>query len=287
MVRILILIGFSFIFMHLHATGTINKYINMKYSYISFSTIFIFILLTIAQVYFYVKDGDKKNHDDHDHEHDHSCSCGHDHSHDEDKWYKKLIVYPIMIFPLVAVMCFPIATLDSKMVEAKGFHFPILEGDDASSNHQILQPDTSTYYGAEDYDKLMDKSKKQYEKKNSIILNDDNYLKGMETIYNFPGEFTGKTVSLTGFSYNSDDLKKNEVFLFRFGIIHCVADSGVYGMLIQFPDDMDLENDEWLRVSGELDTMYYQPFKKTIPVLKVKKYEKISEPEDTYVYRQY
>ena len=31
-----------------------------------------------------------------------------------------------------------------------------------------------------------------------------------------------------------------------FGIIHCVADSGVFGMLVEFPEDIDIEDDRWI-----------------------------------------
>ena len=57
-------------------------------------------------------------------------------------------------------------------------------------------------------------------------------LKGMETIYNYPGEFTGKNYLFKGFVLEMI-LLKEQYFLFRFGIIHCVADSGVYGMLVK------------------------------------------------------
>ncbi|UNL82915.1 TIGR03943 family putative permease subunit [Priestia koreensis] len=281
MLRIIILMAFTFIFMHLHATGDITKYINMRYSYISFSAIFIFLALTLAQLYFYMRGEDQHGHD---HDHGPNCSCGHDHAHDEDKWYKKLVIYPILIVPFASVMFFPVATLDSSTVEAKGFHFPILHDGGSSSLHQFLEPDTSTYYGADYHQKMMDQTQKYYKDKNTIKLEGPMFLKGMEALYHYPGEFTGKNIELTGFSYNNKDLKDNQLFVFRFGIIHCIADAGVYGMLLQFPKDMKMENDQWLTVKGKMSTMYYQPLKKTIPVLNVTGYEKISKPKDPYAY---
>jgi putative membrane protein len=50
---------------------------------------------------------------------------------------------------------------------------------------------------------------------------------------------------------------------------------------------MHPKNDEWYSVTGELESIYYQPFKKTIPLLKVSSHSKIAEPDDPYVYRQY
>ncbi|MDQ0880315.1 hypothetical protein [Peribacillus sp. V2I11] len=58
-------------------------------------------------------------------------------------------------------------------------------------------------------------------------------------------------------------------------------------MLIEFPEGMHPKNDEWYSVTGELESIYYQPFKKTIPLLKVSSHSKIAKPDDPYVYRQY
>ena len=40
----------------------------------------------------------------------------------------------------------------------------------------------------------------------------------MEVIYDYPDQFAGKTIELTGFVYN-DPNNKDSQFLFRFGII--------------------------------------------------------------------
>lgn len=58
-------------------------------------------------------------------------------------------------------------------------------------------------------------------------------------------------------------------------------------MLVEFPENMDIKDDQWLHVKGTLSSEYYQPFKSTIPVLKVKDWSTIKEPKDPYVYRTY
>jgi putative membrane protein len=278
MLRVLILIGLTYLFMHLHASGDISKYINMKYSYISYSAIYILAIFTFISIYFYMKE------DQHDHD-----QCGDDcgHSHEENTWWKKAITYGVFIFPILTGLFLPVATLDSNIVEKKGFYFPVYADSDPSSQHQFLQPNTSVYYGQDAYDELMAKSLKKLLKKDMLELNESNYLTDLESIYNYPGQFIGKEVKITGFSYSTDELAANQKFLFRFGIIHCVADSGVFGMLVELPKDVNPKNDEWLTVSGKLETIYYQPFKKTIPYLKVTSWETIPTPDDPYVYRQY
>lgn len=101
-------------------------------------------------------------------------------------------------FPIVSGLFFPIATLDSDIVKAKGFHFPVAQAEstDPFMRRQFLRPDTSIYYGKEGYRGVMEKGKKEFVTKDSVTLNDENFLKGMETIYNYPGEFTGKNYHL-------------------------------------------------------------------------------------------
>lgn len=285
MIRILILIGFTFLFMHLHATGDISKYINMKYSYISFLAIFILGFLTLVQFYIYGKS------DDSGHLHDEACSpeCGHDH-HKKPSRFKNITVNSILIFPLISGLFFPIASLDSETVKTKGFHFKGLENEGDFGEHQFLKPDTSVYYGKESYNTIMDKELQPFTKGDAVVLHDKNYLKGMESIYYKPGIFLGKQIQFKGFTYNAEDQtksKSNELFLLRFGIIHCIADSGVFGMMVEFPKGTSFPNDKWIEVDGTIETQYYQPFKADIPYVKVKSWKEIKKPEEEYVYRGY
>lgn len=282
MIRSLILIGFTYLIFQLHLSGDISKYINMKYSYLSATAGYALLVLTIVQILLLNKDHSKDAGCEHDH-------CGHNHSK-EDKWYKKLLVYPIFAFPIISGLFFPIATLDSNIVKAKGFHFPIYdEGKgDPFMQQQFLRPDTSVYYGKDEYDARMKTEKKKYIDQKTIFLNDKNYLNGMETIYNFPGDFLGKDIEFKGFVFNdAETIDKNQLFVFRFGIIHCIADSGVFGMLVDMPDGTKLGNDEWITVKGKISTIYYQPFKTNIPILKVEKWTKTAAPKDQYVYKGY
>jgi putative membrane protein len=249
----------------------------MEYSYVSQIAIYILAIFTLMGSYLYFKE---------DNQEDVDCQCGHDHSRENKKW-KRNLTYFLYFIPILTGLFLPVATMDSNIVEKKGFHFPVYEDSDEYSQHQFLQPDTSLYYGKDDYLTLMDNSLKGLVDRDSLQLTDKNYLNDLEAIYYSPGKFTGKQITLTGFSYNSNELAKNQAFLFRFGVIHCVADSGVFGMLIEFPEGMHPKNDEWYSVTGELESIYYQPFKKTIPLLKVSSHSKIAEPDDPYVYRQY
>ncbi|WP_445491996.1 TIGR03943 family putative permease subunit [Niallia sp. 03133] len=279
MLRILVLIGFTYLFLHLHASGDISKYINMKYAYISEAAIYIFIIFSLICIYFYVKREDHAHKDCADH-------CGHDHAKEENTWWKRGFTFLVLLTPIFTGLFLPVATLDSNIVAKKGLFFPVYKEGDQYSQHQFLQPDTSGYYGKDGYADVMDKGRKKLINKDTIHLEEGTFLNDLETIYNYPGEFMDKQVALTGFSYHEKDLDANQVFLLRFGIIHCIADSGVYGILLDLPDELKTKNDEWFQVTGKLENIYYQPFKKTIPVLKVTKWTKVEKPKNPYVYRQ-
>lgn len=202
------------------------------------------------------------------------------------KKLKKFIGYTLVIIPAVTGVVLPVATLDSELVDAKGFSFPSLEdGNDQYGTHQVLNPDMSKFMNQGDFHDLVSKESKAYVGKNHITLTDENYLVGLEVIYNYSGDFVGKTLTMKGFSYNGPGLQANQLFLLRFGIIHCVADSGAFGLMLQFPKNIHIPNDEWFQVTGTMDTVYYPQMKTNIPVLKVTSYKPITQPKDPYVYR--
>ncbi|MHA6483194.1 TIGR03943 family putative permease subunit [Paenibacillus sp. strain BS8-2] len=301
MIRFFILIGFALMFAIIHQNGQLNMYINTKYAYLSISAIVLLSLLAVVEfVRIYRLDKHHHSHDhtgpehhhhshSHSHDHDHDDHYGLDHSHEPTSRWKRMVGYTILLVPICTGIFMPVQTLDSSFVKAKGFSFPTPQeiNDDTPGEHQFLKPDSSVFYGKEGYDKLKNKELTEFIDLKEINLDDSNYMKGMEVIYNFPGEFMGDTVSFTGFTYKGEQADNDHYFLFRFGFIHCVADSGVFGMLAEFPQNTSFEDDEWVRVTGKLTSQYYQPFKQTIPVLRITSWETIPQPEDPYVYRNY
>lgn len=301
--RIYILTGFILIFALIHKSGTLNKYINTKYSYLSVIAIVLLALLWAFEVIrSYLAEKEKEcsgategaethlahgqaveHAHNHDHRHSHEF---HGHTHSEPSRWKRGLGYLILAFPIVTGIFFPVETLDSSFVKAKGFSFPSIENQLKSpGNHQFLKPDVSIFYGEEGYRKLADKNLSELVSQKEIHLNDDNFLKNLEVIYNSPATFMGRSISYDGFVYTGDQVDNNHYFVFRFGFIHCVADSGVYGMLVEFPEGTVLHDDEWIHVTGTLSSELYPPFKQTIPKLKATSWKDISEPVDPYVYR--
>jgi putative membrane protein len=257
--------------------------------------IVILLILTIVEGIKLWFSGEKKeehddcdcHHEHHDHAHEHHHEQGHGKKKQPaGKRMKKFLAYTIVLIPAVTGVVLPVATLDSQLVDAKGFSFPTLEdGSDQYGTHQVLNPDMSKFMNQADFEDLVRKESKSYTPKNNITFTDEDYLVGLEVLYNFSGAFAGKTLTTKGFSYNGPGLQSNQLFLLRFGIIHCVADSGAFGLMLQFPNNIHIPNDQWYQVTGTLDTVYYPQMKTKIPVLKVTSYKMIPKPNDPYVYR--
>ncbi|NTQ77060.1 TIGR03943 family protein [Enterococcus faecium] len=280
MLRFLILSGYFELMMYLQVSGKLDQYINVHYRYLAILSMILSALLALVQLYLWVKNGkaEEETHE-HDHNHDHGLS----------KPYQRGIAYVLLALPVIVGTLFPTVSLDTTIVEAKGFNFPVSKESvgDPEMQTQYLKPDTSIYFNKSDYLDQMNELKEKYGDKQTIEITDENYLEVMELIYNYPSEFIGKKISYEGFVYQTPNDSNADVFLFRFGIIHCVADSGVFGLLTHMPEGVTVKNDEWYKIEGTIQSDYYQPFKREIPSVVVTNAEKVSAPKNQYVYRSF
>lgn len=287
MIRFLILSGYFELMMYLQVSGKLDQYINVHYRYLAILSMILSALLALVQLYIWIKSdsvkgkkqGDEEVHHHHDHDHDHGLT----------KPSQRVIAYVLLALPVIVGTLFPTVSLDTTIVEAKGFNFPISKESvgDPEMQIQYLKPDTSIYFNKSDYLDQMKKLKEKYDDKPLIKITDENYLEVMELIYNYPSEFIGKKISYEGFVYKTPDGEKEDNFLFRFGIIHCVADSGVFGLLTHMPEGTNVKNDKWYKVEGTIQSDYYEPFKRDIPVVEVNTLTKIEAPKNQYVYRSF
>lgn len=280
MLRFLILSGYFELMMYLQVSGKLDQYINVHYRYLAILSMILSALLALVQLYLWVKNGKAE---EKAYEHDH------DHGHGFSKPYQRGIAYVLLALPVIVGTLFPTVSLDTTIVEAKGFNFPVSKESvgDPEMQTQYLKPDTSIYFNKSDYLDQMNELKEKYGDKQTIKITDENYLEVMELIYNYPSEFIGKKISYEGFVYQTPNDSNTDIFLFRFGIIHCVADSGVFGLLTHMPEGVTVKNDEWYKIEGTIQSDYYQPFKREIPSVVVTNAEKVSAPKNQYVYRSF
>lgn len=280
MLRFLILSGYFELMMYLQVSGKLDQYINVHYRYLAILSMILSALLALVQLYLWVKNGKAE---EKAYEHDH------DHGHGLSKPYQRGIAYVLLALPVIVGTLLPTVSLDTTIVEAKGFNFPVSKESvgDPEMQTQYLKPDTSIYFNKSDYLDQMNELKEKYGDKQTIKITDENYLEVMELIYNYPSEFIGKKISYEGFVYQTPNDSNTDIFLFRFGIIHCVADSGVFGLLTHMPEGVTVKNDEWYKIEGTIQSDYYQPFKREIPSVVVTNAEKVSAPKNQYVYRSF
>lgn len=276
MIRFLILGGYFELMMYLQVSGKLDQYINVHYRYLAILSMILSGFLAVIQLIIWTRSG-KEEHADH-----------HGHHHDLEKSYQKVIAYLLLALPLVVGLLFPTVSLDTTIVDAKGFQFPLSKESvgDPEMQTQYLKPDTSIYFNQSDYKDQMDEAMSHYQG-DTIQITDSNYLEVMELIYNYPSEFLGKQISYDGFVYNDPVEDSADVFVFRFGIIHCVADSGVFGLLNELPEDHDYTDNDWVHIIGVISQQYYQPFKRELPIVKVTDVTPIGAPENQYVYRSF
>lgn len=279
MIRFLILSGYFELMMYLQVSGKLNQYINTHYQYLAIISMILALILSLVQLYLWMTGKDKQAHEHGELDHDHGL----------DKWYQKAGAYVLLVLPLLVGTAFPTVSLDATIVEAKGISFPISKESigDPEMNTQYLRPDTSIYYNDSDYNEIMETLLDKYEDEGTIEVTDDNYLEIMEIIYNYPSIFQGKKMKYTGFVYQVPDSPTNQMFAFRFGIIHCVADSGVFGLLNVLPEGTTFANNDWVTVEGTITTTNYEPLGTTIPSIQVENVTKVNAPANQYVYRAF
>ncbi|HEL1583429.1 TPA: TIGR03943 family protein [Streptococcus suis] len=269
MIRFLILAAYFEMTMYLYVSGKLNQYINLHYSYLAYVSMVLSFILAIVQLIVWMKQIDT-------------------HSHLTKK-SAKLTSIALLVLPLAVAWLFPTVSLDSTTVAAKGYHFPLASENDAGTQAQegttvqYLKPDTSIYFTDAAYQSEMRAIADRYLAEEVITVTSDNYMEVMEAIYDYPNEFAGKTVQLVGFIYNDPD-NANQQFIFRFGIIHCIADSGVYGLLstgstTSYPDNT------WVKATGTLKVSYHTSLGQSLPTLELTDLQQITQPKNPYVYR--
>lgn len=269
MLRFLILVGYFEMTMYLYVTGKLDQYINLHYSYLAFLSMILTFILALVQLVVWMKE-----------------MKIHSHLRTKSAQFTSLA---LLLVPLGVAWLFPTVTLNSTTVAAKGYHFPLAAGVDDQTQEQegtsvqYLKPDTSTYFTKSAYQAEMRKVAEEYLDQEVISITSDNYMAVMEVIYDYPDEFVGKTIEMTGFVYNDPD-NPNQQFLFRFGIIHCIADSGVYGLL-STGQTQHFPNDTWVKARGTIKITYHTSLEQALPSLELTNFEKIQEPRNPYVYR--
>lgn len=266
--RFLILFAYCQLSMYLYWSRKLDHYINARYSYLTFVSLILAFVLATTQLVIWVKNqppaGLKR---------------------------QSFLGLVGLLLPILVGFFVPTVSLDSTTVAAKGYYFPLAAGanpqlaEEDGQAIQYLKPDTSLYFTPKTYQKQMAELLDHYKDQKTVTITNDNYMALMEVIYLYPEAFEGKEISYTGFVYN-DPKVADQQFLFRFGIIHCIADSGVYGLLTK-GGSIRYDDNTWVQVTGTLTNTYNQALKQYLPTLTITDSSAIDQPEKPYVYRPF
>lgn len=282
-IRAVILVAFAIFFIQLHYTGEITKYINPKYDLMSKIAAGVFILFFCVQLFRIWEN----NHEQHT-----NCppGCNHDHGY-SDALPKKLMSYCILTFPLLTGFAFAPSVLDSSIAAKKGTILPQanrIENNGTEESVSEIDPITiqddeavlpnNNIFSKEKYDEEM----KKLEELEVIQMKDDIYASYYESISLNPKEYMGRKIKVSGFVYKEEGLDVNHLVISRFLITHCIADASVIGLLTEFKQASEYEQDTWIEIEGTLEVTTFNGVE--LPLIKANKWKVIEEPTEPYIY---
>lgn len=90
-----------------------------------------------------------------------------------------------------------------------------------------------------------------------IAPNDDQYWTVFNTLYDKPGDYSGRQITVAGFIYREQRFPEGVSMVSRNLIWCCTADKGLIGFLASGGDLSSLAEDTWVEVTGILDTTLF------------------------------
>ena len=117
------------------------------------------------------------------------------------------------------------------------------------------------------------------------VEQDDRTILDWVKLFNYEGDpsaYIGEDVNVIGFVYHDPRLPEGEFMVSRFIITCCVADAFAVGMTVDWPQDIQFEDNTWINVRGTLDVT--QIGSQTVPLVHATSIDPTSAPEQPYLY---
>ncbi|EHS57811.1 TIGR03943 family putative permease subunit [Paenibacillus sp. Aloe-11] len=227
-------------------------------------------------------------------------------------WFKKMLVYGMLLIPLLFGALLPNQALGSDMAAKKGMSFTYPNPDIrrktdippvpvpasailSSASFGAASSPPKDKWSQETLDKLFvppDKyntefaelAKRLYQQP-IIQIKPEIFSETIGAIELYKHAFEGKKVQVTGFVYKDSSLLDKGLFAVgRFLVMCCTADAMPFGVIVQSHKTPSFDKDTWVTIEGTLHTTY----KNHAPILEIRSgnITEVEQPESPYVYTQ-
>jgi putative membrane protein len=265
----IILTGYIFFLLFLLTTGTIRRFINPRLSFLS-----ILALLMLGGMLFASFKDSKAN------EHDQQCECCH---HEEKQFPKGNL---ILLLPLLLSMFVPPDTLSYQQPNDQ--HQPSGNIPQIKTSGQPGQPANWKISSLEN-----NLAQSEYEEYTQLNIGDIIF----DTLKAPKQKLLNSKIFLQGIALHSNQLKENEIVVYRMVISCCAADGMPLGVTIKLPEGTKFTDGEWIGVEGTIQFLpfkedlknlepvaYMVPPEKIYPYLMATKAYRIKAPEEQYLF---
>ncbi|MCP3029067.1 TIGR03943 family protein [Halobacillus sp. A5] len=290
--RSVILLGFGLFIIKLLISGDIQKFIAprmMPYMYFALA-----VIAVLGLIQFFKSDSEEG----------HACECGHNHDYSSSKT-RSILVYSLFIVPIITGMLFSDHVLGSSQAANKGFKYELRTAsadDDNYSNSEVSEGEedgtetgSDPVHQSEEQDdpailSTKDRYPDLYEELSSadrFTMSEDNYIGTISLLEEEVDQYIGKEIKMNGFVFREDGFPDDRLVVGRFGISCCVADGGVYGVLVQ-GDGQNFDqykNDTWIEVTGTVKKVEHNDWE--LPMIEPTEIKTIDAPKEPYVYEEF
>lgn len=121
-------------------------------------------------------------------------------------------------------------------------------------------------------------SKKENKRSYDYTLTNENFTYVLRDVHNNIEDNIGKTIKLSGFVFRLPDFKQGYFVCGRNMLLD--DDAKIVGFLCKYEGELNLNDAEWVEVTGIFEKGYYMT---DMPVIKIDTINKITAPVNTYV----
>ena len=280
LLKMLVLLGFALFFYSIVRSGQVQLYVHPRIvPYIKFGIVMM-VLISL----FYTRDLFKP------------------------KRRSNLAPYLLFLIPLILAFALPAKSMDSTSMsfgdmgiarkvggaqlnsgpaDNPGYFSP---GDEAAGAGNDLNSDPSVLPGPDNSPDSLALAGPDPDQKDSglklqndrVVMDDDNFVKWLQEIYEKMGVYEGKKIEVTGFVFKDKQFEKNEFVPARLMMACCTADLQPVGFLCRYDKASELKQDTWIKVTGRVKIIDYKGQK--TPVIDAESIVGADKPKNEYVY---